>query len=107
MSATQRMYAEQSVSITDLKTNPNSVFSDAGKGAIAVLSHNKPKGYILSEHQFVGMITTIEKLMKGESIQKNVLAKFRPTKARLDQIAELGAELLLNASEEKLGQFSE
>ena len=107
MTATQKVYAEQSVSITELKNNPNAVFAEAGNGAIAVLSHNKPKGYILSEKQFVEMIETMEMLMEGQKIQNNVIAKFRPTNARLKAIADKGEALLLQASKEELGQFSE
>jgi len=107
MSVTQKVYADQSVSVSDLKANPNSVFTEASKGAVAVLSHNKPKAYILSEKQYVGMVDAMEKLLKGEAVQKNDVAKFRPTRARLEEIAQLGSDLLLTASSEKLGQFSE
>ncbi len=51
------IYAEKSVSISELKKSPSSVIKKAGKEAIAVLNHNVPNAYIVPSE-------TYEKLMR-------------------------------------------
>lgn len=51
------IYAEKSVSISELKKSPSSVIKKAGKEAIAVLNHNVPNAYIVPSE-------TYEKLMQ-------------------------------------------
>ena len=51
------IYAEKSVSISELKRSPSGVIKKAGKEAIAVLNHNVPNAYIVPSE-------TYEKLMR-------------------------------------------
>ncbi len=44
----QRVEADLAISITDLKKNPNDVMKAAQKEAVAILSHNKVVGYVIS-----------------------------------------------------------
>ena len=94
--ATQHIYAEQTVSITELRKNPSQFFKEE---PVAVLSNNKPAGYMLSAELYEQMIKLLES--RGGVVP----SQFRPSRARLDEIAKKGEDLLLNASDDRLGTF--
>lgn len=96
--STSPIYAEQTVSITDLRKSPASYF----KGEpVAVLSNNRTAGYIVPAEVYQHMVKMIEQAYpEGRS-------RFRPSRARLDAIVAEGNELLINASPDELGRFSE
>jgi antitoxin StbD len=62
------IYAEQTVSISELKKSPSSVIKKAGKEATAILNHNAPIAYLVPSE-------TYEKLM-------NLLDDYLLTKKR-------------------------
>jgi antitoxin YafN len=96
--STSPIYAEQTVSITDLRKSPASYF----KGEpVAVLSNNRTAGYIVPAEVYQHMVKMIEQAYpEGRS-------RFRPSRARLDAIVAEGGELLANTSPDELGRFSE
>lgn len=96
--STQAILAEQTVSITELRKNPNQYFKDE---PVAVLANNKPAGYMISAALYEQMI----KIMAQSS--PTIAANFRPSKARLDEITRLGNELFENATDEDLRDFQE
>lgn len=51
------IYAEQTVSISELKRSPSNVIKNAGKEATVILNHNAPIAYLVPSE-------TYEKLMK-------------------------------------------
>ena len=96
--STSPIYAEQTVSITDLRKSPASYFKNE---PVAVLSNNRTAGYIVPAEVYQHMINMIEQAYpEGRS-------RFRPSRARLDAIVAQGAELLANASPADLEHFSE
>jgi len=96
--ATQAILAEKTVSISDFRKEPSKYF--VGE-PVAVLSNNKTAGYVLSPEAFQAIMSLLE------STSSESKAKFRPSKTRLEAIAQKGAELLSQASEDDLGDFSE
>jgi len=96
--ATQAILAEQSVSITDYRKNPGQYFLEE---PVAVLSNNKPAGYVLGAELYERMLKLLD------AVAPEAKSHFRPASARLEAIAHLGNELLANASEEELGDFKE
>lgn len=93
---TQTIYAEHTVSITEVRKNPGKYFQET---PVAVLSNNRTAGYMVSPELFEQMIKLIE------SRQQSATSRFRPSHARLEEIAKQGEELLLAAYEEDLKQF--
>jgi len=96
--ATQAILAEKTVSISEFRKEPSKYFTDE---PIAILSNNKTAGYVISPEAFQAMVALLE------NISPETKAKFRPSKARLEAIAQRGAELLSKISDEDLGDFAE
>lgn len=96
----QRILAEHSVSITELRKNPAQYFTDE---PIAVLSNNKPTGYTLSAKLFEALVDMLEK----QQIENQFTAQFRPSTEQLRAIAQHGQALLEQATDDDLGSFIE
>jgi antitoxin YafN len=94
--AVQSILAEKTVSVTELRKKPCDYFIDE---PVAVLSNNKTAGYMVSAKLYEQMVDLIESQSKT--------SRFRPSHARLTQIAEHGSEVLLAASDDELGDFAE
>lgn len=94
--AIQLILAEKTVSVTELRKKPCDYFLDE---PVAVLSNNKTAGYMISAKLYEQMVALIESQSKT--------SQFRPSQARLAQIAEHGSASLLAASADELGDFSE
>ncbi len=95
-----RILAEHTVSITELRKNPAQYFVDE---PVAVLSNNRPTGYMLSASLFEAMIDLLEK----QQANQQFIAKFRPTAEQLKAIALHGQELIEQATDTDLSEFSE
>jgi antitoxin YafN len=94
--AVQSILAEKTVSVTELRKKPCDYFIDE---PVAVLSNNKTAGYMISAELYEQMVALIELQSKT--------SRFRPSHARLTQIAERGTEQLLAASQDELDDFAE
>lgn len=94
--AVQSILAEKTVSVTELRKKPCDYFMDE---PVAVLSNNKTAGYMVSAELYEQMVELI-------GLQSKT-SRFRPSHARLTQIAEHGSKNLLAASEDELGDFAE
>lgn len=96
----ERILAEKSINITELRKNPAKYFIDE---PVAVLSNNRPAGYMISAKVFEALIDLLEeKQGKGQST-----ARFRPNADRLSDIADHGQKLLQTASDKDLTEFTE
>ncbi|WP_096367583.1 type I toxin-antitoxin system antitoxin YafN [Thiohalobacter thiocyanaticus] len=96
----QKILADETVSITEFRKRPQAYFTDH---AIAVLSNNRTAGYILGAEVYETLLSVLQQSQQFDSFE----GRFRPTAARLREIAEQGEKLLEQASEEDLGSFSE
>lgn len=88
-----RIFAEQTVSISELRKNPAKYFTSE---PVAILSNNKPAGYLLSAELF-------EKLLAGQVDSH----RFRPSKARLLEIVAAGERIITDSSAQDLDDFVE
>ncbi len=88
-----RILAEHTVSMTELRKNPAQYFTDE---PIAVLSNNKPAGYMLSASLFEAMVDLLEK----QQANRQFIAQFRPTAEQLKAIALHGQKLIEQATDE-------
>ena len=98
--ATQAILAEKAVSVTELRKNPLQYFTDE---PVVVLSHNKAAGYMVSPELFEKLVRAAEELQAKQGFK----ASFRPSGARLSEIAATGNERLQAATDEDLEDFTE
>jgi antitoxin YafN len=98
--ATQRILAEETISISEMRKHPTEYFTDH---PIAVLNRNQTEGYMLGKELFESMVDLIRQLQPQETFT----AKFQPTATQLKALAESSAQFLANAKEEDLGEFVE
>ncbi len=95
-----RIYAEQTVSMSDLRKKPAAYFLDE---PVAVLSNNKPAGYTLSADLFEAMVTLLEEQQQ----QRSFVGQFRPTTERLQAMADQCAKRLQQPLTEEDFEFIE
>lgn len=62
----RKIYADKTVSVTELKRNLASILSEAGEDAVAVLNHNKPEAYLLPAALYEKLIERIEDIEDAE-----------------------------------------
>jgi antitoxin YafN len=98
--STQTMLAEETVSISDFRKSPKDYFTDH---AIAVLSNNRPAGYVIGAKAYESMVAILTQLQETTPFE----GRFKPTAARMQAIVEKGADLLANATEKDLVEYSE
>ena len=71
------LFAESSVSITDLKKNPSAIIREAEGAPVAILNHNRPSAYIVPADTFEAMLEKlddldIKKIVKEQKSEKSV-----------------------------------
>lgn len=101
--ATHTILADETVSVSELKKSPSQYFTDH---AIAVLSNNRPTGYVIGAAAYEAMVAMLRQINQTETFQ----SEFCPTAEVIRKITTKGMTLLENASDqdlEKLGNFSE
>lgn len=92
---THAILAEKSVSISALRNNPAQYFGDQ---PIAVLSHNKPAGYVLGAELFEEMM----RLIGDKEAARAFRGRFRPSGAELAEYCKRSAKALEEAEPEDL-----
>ena len=60
MSIAQKIYAQNTVSMTDLRRDPTGVMQIVNDSPVAVLNHNKPAAYLLSAHAYEAILEKID-----------------------------------------------
>ena len=100
--ATHTILADETISVSELKKSPSQYFTDH---AIAVLSNNRPTGYVIGADAYEALVSMLNQCQQTETFP----GMFRPTADRMREITAKGMDILQNASSddlEKLGQYS-
>lgn len=58
----QNIYAEKTVSVTELKRNFSAVLAQAEDDPVAILNHNTPEAYLLSAAHYERLLARLEDL---------------------------------------------
>ncbi|MCE7033237.1 type II toxin-antitoxin system prevent-host-death family antitoxin [Lysobacter sp. GX 14042] len=80
----QRILADASVSITELKRNPSAIIDAAEGASVAVLVHNRPSAYLVPAATYERLMERLEDLELAELVRAR--AKERRVKVTLDEL---------------------
>lgn len=70
MTMTNAIYANATVSITDLRRNPGAVIDEAGLEPVAILNHNRATAYLVPADAFEIMMEKLEDIDLAELVRK-------------------------------------
>jgi antitoxin StbD len=56
----EQLFANRSISVTELKRSPTSVIEQAGSEAVAVLNHNRPAAYLVPAATYQNMLAQLQ-----------------------------------------------
>ena len=81
---TNAIYANVTVSITDLRRNPGAVIEEAGNEPVAVLNHNRATAYLVPANVFEALMEAIEDMDLAEIVRSRRNGKTQ--KVSLDEL---------------------
>ncbi len=80
----EKVYADASVSVTDLKKNPTAVIEQAEGFPVAILNHNKPAAYLVPAASFELLMDKLEDVELAALVRER--QKDRKIKVVLDDL---------------------
>ena len=81
-----KIHADYTVSITELKKNPQTLIDNAHGEAIAVLNRNKPTAYIIPAETYENLMELADDLELGRIIEKRKAEKVDAVEVSLDEL---------------------
>ena len=81
-----KIHADYSVSITDLKRNPQALINNAGGEIIALLNRNKPTAYIVPAETYERLMALAEDIELGRIIEDRKAEKADAVEIGLDEL---------------------
>ncbi len=81
-----RIYAELSVSISELKRNPQAVIDEAHGETIALLNRNKPTAYIIPSETYEKLMDIVEDVEIGQVIEERRAEKERAVELTIGEL---------------------
>lgn len=81
-----KIHADLSVSISDLKRNPQAIIDDAHGEAIALLNHNKPTAYIIPAKTYETLLELAEDIELGRIIEQRKGEKADAIEVGIDEL---------------------
>lgn len=79
----RRIFAEVTVSISEMRNKPQLYFMDQ---PIAAISHNRPVGYVIGARAYEDLVSILLQSLQDVTFE----GRFQPTAARLREIIESG-----------------
>ncbi len=81
-----KIYADYTVSITELKKNPQALIDNAHGEAIALLNRNKPTAYIIPAATYERLMDLAEDIELGGIIEDRKVEKADAVEVSLDEL---------------------
>jgi antitoxin StbD len=81
-----KIHADLSVSISELKRNPQAIIDEAHGEAIALLNRNKPTAYIIPAETYEMLIEIAEDIELGRIIEQRKSEKADAIEVDLDEL---------------------
>ena len=81
-----KIHADYTVSITELKKNPQALINNANGEAIAVLNRNKPTAYIIPAETYENLMELADDFELGRIIEERKVEKVDAVEVSLDEL---------------------
>jgi antitoxin StbD len=81
-----KIHADDTVSNTELKKNPQALINNANGEAIAVLNRNKPTAYIIPAETYENLMELAEDFELGRIIEERKVEKVDAVEVSLDEL---------------------
>ncbi len=81
-----KIHADYTVSITDLKKNPQALIDNAHGEAIALLNRNKPTAYIIPAETYENLMELAEDIELSQIIEDRKAEKGDAVEVSLDEL---------------------
>ena len=81
-----RVYANYSVSVSELKKNPSAVLKDSGGESVAILNHNKPTAYLIPAETYEELLESIEDYQLGIIVKDRQNEKISAIEVDIDDL---------------------
>lgn len=82
----ENIFANLSVSVTELKKNPTALLNAANGEPVAILNHNKPAAYLVPADVYEKMLSLIEDLELAELVKERQKEKDQAIRVELDDL---------------------
>ena len=99
-----QIYAQHTVTVTELKKSPSTVLTKSGGMPVAVLTNNVPSYYIVGADEYQEMMMTLEAFQRGTSQVDSVPGKFVASK---EKVASVSAKVLNKVTNDTAGECVE
>ena len=81
-----KVYANYSVSVSELKKNPSAVLKDSGGESVAILNHNKPTAYLIPADLYGILMEMADDYGLAEIVKERKKEKEKAVKVLIDEI---------------------
>jgi len=81
-----KIHADLSVSISELKRNPQAIINDANGEAIVILNRNKPTAYIIPAETYEQLLEIAEDIEIGRVIEERRDEKAEAVEVNLNEL---------------------
>ncbi len=99
-----KIYAQHTVTVTELKKSPSTVLTKSGGKPVAVLTNNAPSYFIVGANEYQNMMMSLEAFQRGAAQVDSVPSKFVASKEKL---ASVSAEVRSKITNDAAGEFVE
>jgi antitoxin StbD len=82
----ESVFANCSVSISELKKNPSALIEQSGGEPIAILNHNKPTAYLIPAETYEALLEKIENYQLGVIVKERQHEKKSAVEVTLDEL---------------------
>ena len=82
----QPIFATQTASISELKTNPSALIKQSDGESIVILNHNKPVAYLVSTDVFERMVEAMDDMALSQTVNARMNDGQTPIKVTLDDL---------------------
>ena len=82
----EHVFANLSVSVTELKKNPTALLREANGETVAILNHNKPAAYLVPSNVYEKMLDLIEDFELRDLIDERLKEQSKAIPVNLDDL---------------------